>query len=91
MSIRKHTPGPWICTNYGMIECSSGEIIATTHSNGFQADGEEDANGCLIAAAPDLLEACQAIAALVNGQGYQNMVMVAAQASAAIAKAENKS
>ena len=44
-------------------------------------------NARLIAAGPELLEACQAIASLANGQGRLNLPMVAGLARAAIAKA----
>jgi hypothetical protein len=40
------------------------------------------------AAAPDLLEACRAIAALMDGQGRRNLPLVSGMARAAIAKAE---
>lgn len=48
---------------------------------------ERAANARLIACAPELLAACQAIAALANGQGQLNLMMVAGQARAALAKA----
>lgn len=49
-------------------------------------DGAENhaANTRLIAAAPELLEVCQAISDLANGQGQLNMVQVAGWAKKVI-------
>ena len=58
-----------------------------THRRHNQDQAKADAR--LIAAAPELLAACQSIAALADGQGRANMMMVASQARAAIAKAQS--
>jgi hypothetical protein len=60
-----HTPGPW--DNYGPIVHIGGQHIAHVVLNETNADGnrgsdEERANARLIAAAPELLEACEAVA-----------------------------
>ena len=51
------------------------------------ADPERTANARLIASATDLLEVCEAVAALADGQGQRNLMEVAGQARAALAKA----
>jgi hypothetical protein len=94
----KHTPGPWeikekeqgrrqvIVTKQGVIS----ELANYGHAGGINATcfiDELKANACLIASAPDLLDACRAIASLADGQGQRNMMEVAGQAKAAIAKA----
>ncbi len=64
-----HTPGPWyiICSKIGMTiegrgtDCRIAEMCST-EGTGFAARvsrGESNANARLIAAAPDLLWACQ--------------------------------
>jgi hypothetical protein len=101
MEKTKHTPGPWeieerehsrrqvIRTKQGVIT----ELINYGHAGGINAVcfiEELRANARLIAAAPDLLEACRAIAALMDGQGRRNLPLVSGMARAAIAKAEGK-
>ena len=92
----EHTKGPWRATigeplyvdehAYGLGDCqvldANDELVADI--NGTK---EAPARARLIAAAPELLEACQSIAALANGQGRLNLVMVAGQAKRAIAEA----
>lgn len=61
-----HTPGPWVAGNGNLIRVNqrgSGTCIAGIHRigrarNGPDADAVARANARLIAAAPDLLEAC---------------------------------
>lgn len=86
----KHTPGPWTAYN-----ASNGRIFkrwrvqsgGTTIAELVDLPGDCNvSNAALIAAAPDLLAACMAVADLANGQGRENLMMVAAQARAAIAK-----
>lgn len=85
---RQRTPGPWIFnTTWKLIEGKNGEEIATLHMI-------QDAR--LIAAAPELLEACESarnvLAALVTG----DLKEVKADSPAlqmlrnAVAKAEGK-
>ncbi len=68
----KHTLGPWHVgeaimgrrfTKRNMIEIQAmgGAMVAVTHDMNWSMDGSIDrSNACLIAAAPDLLEACRA-------------------------------
>lgn len=75
----KHTPGPWQSyeTVHGAIaittseadpdELNPGKIVARcgleTCAGGWAHDETDEANARLIAAAPDLLEACKAVVA----------------------------
>ena len=109
MSEPKHTPGEWHVHEGKDHSVSSSydfnvdlEIWATEHFDDNSNDRNEVAtnitvveDASLIAASPDLLEACKAIAKLADGQGMRNLTMavrnlmtVASQASQAIAKAE---
>ena len=64
----KHTPGPWI--NHGRIprpdtpysSVGAKTLIARVWSQAFRDVEQEAANASLIAAAPDLLEACKTFA-----------------------------
>ncbi len=62
-----HTPGPWKATlAYGYrIEAAEGLIVATLPTH-CPLTRENPANAYLIAAAPDLLQACREVAALVE-------------------------
>lgn len=88
-----HTPGPWIAENndgYGALTIWSkmtptgggtpGPMIATVVGD----NAEADANGCLMAAAPDLLAALQACLDYGSMTGDE---WVVDRAIAAIAKA----
>jgi hypothetical protein len=97
-----HTPGPWkyeadkgyvlkcfIMTADFDEDTNSGSVIARTSDNISEADA------ALIAAAPDLLAACEALHAEVlayltaqNLHGEHNPAMVAARAAIAKAKGE---
>lgn len=84
----KHTPGPWMVQNGKIVEkCYNGFVIADVR-NATEVMADE-ANACLIAAAPELLEACKAyIRYCDDGEGeiapmYKTM-------KAAIAKAEGE-
>ena len=68
MEKTKHTPGPWtIRDNQDVMADEEGRLIAQCHA-GYRE--ERGANARLIAAAPDLLAACQrAIDHLVNIRG----------------------
>lgn len=50
----KHSPSPWTLIGRGTIESADGAVIAEV-TRGTAVPN--DANACLIAAAPDLLEA----------------------------------
>ena len=51
-----HAPGPWIRTGSCIVDAKN-EIIAQAHHSLWRSIEETDANGDLMAAAPDLLEA----------------------------------
>lgn len=94
-----HTPGPWetYCNNsqgYVLGVLASGDgfragnecLCEVRDPNGYEGGvPEAEANAQLIAAAPELLAACQL---LVAGWGHQDGVSAAVEAArAAIAKA----
>ncbi len=95
----KHRPGPWHVSKYlgepsGTLQVvhASGDVqVADCRETwGYRLSVEEaQANARLIAAAPDLLEACKAALAVreKNGMGE---VGVSAQLRAVIAKAEGR-
>ena len=92
----EHTKGRWKVEEYtGHPHFEIYEIYANKPCQRVASCedhlSETEANAHLIAACPDLLEACKAIAALAKGQGQVNMIQVAGQAAAAIAKAEGRS
>ena len=74
----KHTPGQWTADDnegYGVLRIWSGmsptgsgttpgKLVATVHGD----SGETDANGQLIAAAPELLNALQRLVKVLEGQ-----------------------
>lgn len=83
----KHTPGPWRVIQSGMHWNNPGQI---NWNIAWSDDGElvtelvyEEADARLIAAAPELLEACKAAAD--NGLDLPNLVVY--ELEAAIAKA----
>jgi hypothetical protein len=65
----KHTPGPWVAQpdlfdGYFYIEAASGAVIAEVfpwQAGDMDGAGEADANARLIEAAPELLEALEAL------------------------------
>lgn len=81
MSEAKHTPGPWRVSGKQSIRAGEQRYVAkATWDNG-------EANAHLIAAAPDLLEALQGLAALYDtDEGCRSMQQYI-RARAAIAKA----
>jgi hypothetical protein len=99
----QHTPGPWQWSHNGAsthdthcIEISGGDRIGNVaYCQSYTGDGYDDrsetiANARLIAAAPELLEALQAIVKSLADHDDEGMVEHAAQmvaARAAIAKA----
>ena len=85
----KHTPGPWIAHGITINHEQPGVEypIATTTNSPIPTE-EAYANARLIAAAPAMLEALRAVAALANGQGRANLMEVAGQAQQIIAQAE---
>jgi len=56
----KHTPGPWFYDeDFQLVETDDGQFLASMKFSQSPAVGAAEANGTLIAAAPDLLEALQ--------------------------------
>lgn len=88
----KHTPGPWTAERTPASAYWDWTVIAPSGKGrvmqiGIDTDNTE-ADARLIAAAPDLLEALQAIVARVNGgSSYRMGADVDGLARAAIAKA----
>jgi hypothetical protein len=97
----EHTPGPWADDVTGDLSDRDGAIYSET-SNTIVADNvygrseaEADANARLIAAAPDLLAACEALCEAVAGQSALlaiegALVVEYREALAAIAKARGE-
>ena len=93
-----HTPGPgdvkWEMA--GQLIGPNGEKTPGRYGRysicqaAMYSEETAEANARLIAAAPEMLEACEKIAALADGQGRMNMLEVAGMARAAIAIAKAK-
>lgn len=72
-NIPLHTPGPWL--NRGPFRFITartplgGIVIADVVKTDQRPDAEADANAQLIAAAPDLIEALEALLALIDPEG----------------------
>ena len=64
-----HTPGPWMVEPLGSacfeVKCECGYFIATCH-DGVRGDRNADVNARLIAAAPEMLDALDGLAAQVR-------------------------
>ena len=85
----KHTPGKWTTKirqpgTMLTVENETGEYVCSL----LGGDEHKQENARLIAAAPAMLEALRAVAALANGQGRANLMEVAGQAQQIIAQAE---
>ena len=86
-----HTPGPWFLSREGghiryLVRPDAAANICKLHHTGMDPK-ESDANARLIAAAPELLEACRVCAtALTKAQWEQGQEM----AADAIAKVEGR-
>ena len=80
----KHTPGPWqmeICATRGAwIKNKDGKWAAISAG---ETDEEAEANGLLIAAAPELLELLKRAETIIRQDGY----ILADEIQSAIAKA----
>ena len=89
MKTTKHTPGPWVVGNVGEV-VAGGITLADVYGDEEQAD----ADAYLIAAAPDLLEACEMLAEAQRRadagerDGFGCYVDAVDMARAAIAKAK---
>jgi len=65
----KHTPGPWKKVSGFLIGSNGKEVVAASVGIGLGSDsgnGEREANGRLIAAAPELLESLQLALAWID-------------------------
>ncbi len=91
----KHTPGPWTVghehlqddTWFYRVYYSDNRGIFEIATIDKRRRPQATANARLISAAPDMLEALQAIVLLQRDQGRRNLPECAAIARAAIAKA----
>jgi hypothetical protein len=93
----KHTPGPWEAWDgsldgfdgewdvAGPDQCSIASMSSTTKDAKYPRNKE--ANAKLIAAAPDLLYACERAVYMVDACPFEGSLTVAEQMRAAIAKA----
>ena len=69
-----YTPGPWNVAGEGLSEpvVQNGDTEICVCGPGWDACYAKEAfhNACLIAAAPDLLEACKRVAQWMDANGY---------------------
>ncbi len=88
----KHTPGPWKSrgeagyTGHGVND-TTGRSVCSIPSNGNRAFAERNANAVLLASAPDLLAALEAIVTLLVEQPESYIHVIEGEARQAIAKA----
>jgi len=84
----KHTPGPWTFDGEELV--SDAEDWDVAYLARFMNPGySSEANGYLLAAAPELLEACEAsVAYLLRGEGAGWKACELAQAAIAKARGE---
>jgi hypothetical protein len=97
----KHTPGPWkvLKQNENLFITEDIFIVASAWTGVYKNETTDDAeaNAHLIAAAPELLEACKALANVISGwdgewqrQCGSDFVDAYAMLIAAVDKAERK-
>ena len=90
----KHTPGPWQSfaddQGHDIIAEDGAHIARVEPVNSLNPAEEQDANGNLLAAAPDLLAALKALLHQCEYMGAPADHPDMAAATAAIAKAEGK-
>ena len=89
MSAAKHTPGPWVASGrFVGVKNQLSHIAECKSKDGYWRDDEMSiANACMIAAAPDLLAALQAVVANAPEPYCAITRAVDALCRAAIAKA----
>lgn len=81
-----HTPGPWVFKQWERITIESDVDFKHPIAHVYRRP-EQAANSFLIAAAPDLLEACEAVLADMNtGLGVDGHTVNAVTAAVAKAK-----
>ena len=72
-----HTPGPWRtegADHFGdhTIDQEGGSLAIAAVVSNLREEDEVSANACLIAAAPDLLEAAKALTSALEGYEWQS-------------------
>lgn len=82
-----HTPGPWQAGQHGQHIVSAGEI-PIAHCPYVGIDDEHHANARLIAAAPDLLKACQKLLAQEKQLRTRSLWLEFRAIETAVSKAE---
>lgn len=82
----KHTPGPWGIDGNINIWIMAGHLHVATVPRAHDGDWSS-ANAKLIAAAPDLLEACKQATAILRGDGAPGWGVAKDILNTAIAKA----
>lgn len=87
----KHTHGPWITNGRAIEQDADDDALVVAYAEDEQNDDWE-ANARLIAAAPDLLEACKIALAetLRANEHFKSVSPATAMLEAAIAKAEGR-
>ena len=91
MTNTQHTPGPWEADSDAYVVNEYNRVIADVFINDDDNREERAANARLIAAAPELLAALQAVAEYWDGGPYYNKPgEVEALFRAAIAKATER-
>jgi hypothetical protein len=94
-----HTPGPWIlsesdsaASSFGIADANGSSIASVGDGRHDGAPEESAANARLIAAAPDLLDACMTLAEVASDSvelgDWPELIKAIEQADAAIAKAD---
>lgn len=87
----KHTPGPWTVADVcEVVVCATGRTLCDVYSSPATGDEQADNDARLIAAAPDLLAACEALARSFNAVTYAAWTPEMHAAVAAIAKAKGE-
>ena len=100
----RHTPGPWVVKHDDMVCSKEGRIIADCESTSYNMRpappiAEDKANAALIAAAPAMYEALQAIVQACASRTYKEVLHTAEgkklflayeQSCKALAQAEGK-
>jgi hypothetical protein len=103
VSEAKHTPGPWILSeslgssNSYKIEKEPGGLVVKIYGRDANIPTGEivrvkrtEANARLIAAAPDLLAACENALATITGERVGGAISTEIELRAAIAKAKGE-
>ena len=95
MGERAHTPGPWRISKLTETAVEDGDGRGICSTGGYQQNfdtervyQENRANARLIAAAPDLLDACKRASEILRGRGYPGWGVAKDILNEAIAKAE---